>query len=368
MGEASPEKKYPLPITVLFILLGGALTPGETQFYAQRLIRYAQGGPEASPYLRVRIWDRGYLASVIQRFPQLAYKYFSDEGRSRARFRKTPEELYRENVALTERLVRVNAELEEEKNRRIRAERDAVWKDISFSAAHKIGNPIFAIETNLDPLSKRVRENRPHEAMEVIEGIRASVEKAKAFVEQFKSLARAQEINLRETILLPLLEDACEPARNRGVECPVDCLADLTVTADPERLAECFDELVNNALHWLDKPEPKIAVQVAEAQPPLPGSLDSSRRYVLIHFRDNGPGIPDANKERIFDAFFTTHEHGTGLGLALVRRIVEGHGGVILESGVPGKGADFEIYLPLSGEGAADTPKDRAARRRRRKV
>jgi signal transduction histidine kinase len=70
----------------------------------------------------------------------------------------------------------------------------------------------------------------------------------------------------------------------------------------------------------------------------------------LIHVRDNGAGVPLENKTRIFDAFFSTYTHGTGLGLALVRRIVEGHGGAVFERGISGEGADFEIYLPLAGQ------------------
>lgn len=99
--------------------------------------------------VRVRIWDRNYLTSLVHQFPLLGYKYFSDEARTRSKHRKTYEELYKENVTLTTKQANTLAALEKEKNRRVRAERDAIWKDISFSAAHKIGNPLFAIETIL---------------------------------------------------------------------------------------------------------------------------------------------------------------------------------------------------------------------------
>jgi signal transduction histidine kinase len=97
-----------------------------------------------------------------------------------------------------------------------------------------------------------------------------------------------------------------------------------------------------------DKPEKKFELKAVYPAPePIPGLLDSTQEYVLIHVKDNGCGIPLSNKQRIFDAFFTTFDHGTGLGLALVRRIIEGHGGTIMETGIPGQGADFEIYLPV---------------------
>ncbi len=335
-----------LPITLLFVLLEGG--PKQANLFDLEKTEFkTRRGPYAST-LRVRIWDRNYLTGLVQQFPQIGYKYFSDEGRSRLKFRKTPEELYAENVELTTRQAVLIDALEDEKNKRVRAERDAVWKDISFTAAHKIGNPIFAIETNLDPLQLRIEENRTGEAVEVIGSMRSSVEKAKCIVDQFKSLTRAQEIKPVPTLLRPILEDACGIALKMGIICKIDCASNTKVMGDPERLAECFDELVSNATHWLDRSEKKIDVQVIQPAPtPLPQLIDSSKQYVLIRFRDNGTGVPVENKSKIFDAFFTTREHGTGLGLAVVRRIIEGHGGVILEVGVPGEGADFEIYLPL---------------------
>ena len=155
--------------------------------------------------IRLRVWDQHYLTSLVQRYPHISYKYFSEEGRIRSKTRKTYEELYKEHSNLVVRQANLITDLEEEKNRRVRAERDSVWKDISFSAAHKIGNPIFAIETDLDPLLKRIREDRKPEAEEVVTNIRSSVEKAKAFVEQFKSLAKAQEISTVYSLLKPIL-------------------------------------------------------------------------------------------------------------------------------------------------------------------
>lgn len=346
--EETIYKSRDATVTILIVLFRKGPWSEDIEMFRERFERRRSKKEPFGMSIRLRIWDQHYLTSLVQRYPHIGYKYFSEEGRIRSKTRKSYEELYREYSNLSAQQAKLISTLEEEKNRRVRAERDSVWKDISFSAAHKIGNPIFAIETDLNPLLKRINEDRKPEAKKVVSNIRSSVEKAKAFVEQFKSLAKSQEITKTSCLLKPILEDARKAISNQEIKCSIKCPDDVAVHGDPERLAECFDELVMNATHWLDKSEKKIKIVVAfPADEPLPDFLDSSQKYVLIHIKDNGCGIPVRNKSKIFDAFFTTYDHGTGLGLALVRRIIDGHGGGIIESGEPKKGADFEIYLPL---------------------
>lgn len=362
--EEAAIRDFDSNVTLLLIVVGKPSYQEEIEMLRERIERRRFKGRRGPFSLRVRFWDQEYVTSLVHRFPGIGYKYFSPEGRIRSKTRKSYEELYNENAEYVTRLARQNKALQDEKNRRISAERDAVWKDISFSAAHKIGNPIFAIETDLNPLALRVDQGRTAEAQEVIDNIRSAIEKAKAIVEQFKSLTRAQEIHLAPTLIRPILEDACKSASKQGIECLLDCPPDVCVNGDRERLSECFDELVMNACQWFDKEQKQIWIEVLSPAPsPLPDFLETSLTFVLIRVRDSGAGIDPKEKTRIFDAFFTKRPHGTGLGLALVRRIIEGHKGGIIEIGLPGKGADFEIFLPMPDPAAPRETKKRKAPR-----
>jgi len=333
--------KPDMPITLLLILFRDQLPSEMLDQVMRRLER--RSAERRSPYsLRVRVWDRQQLVGLIQQYPQIAYKYFSEEGRSQSKYRKTPEELNRENVELNERLQATIVALK-------RAERDAVWKDVAFTAAHKLGNPIFALETNLQAIKGKIKD-KPDEALGVVDEMGISIEKAKTIIEQFKSLTKAREISARSIDLVPLLNGASRVAAENGVRIRITANEKHPqALADPTRMTECFDELFANALHWLKKPGKQITVAVDTAKKKeLPPGLDDTKKYVRIRFEDNGCGVPLDKKEEIFAPFYTTYPHGTGLGLSLVQRVIEGHGGVIREIGNPDEGAVFEIFVPLA--------------------
>ena len=152
------------PITLLIVNLRRTDELSDEVGLSDILRHRSKRGPFSNS-VRVRIWNQNYVNSLVHRYPQIGYKYFSDEARLRSETRKSYEELYEENSRMSSSQTLLIAELKEEKNKRATAERDAVWKDISFSAAHKIGNPIFAVETDLDPLERRIKENRTPEAL-----------------------------------------------------------------------------------------------------------------------------------------------------------------------------------------------------------
>lgn len=352
MERFQPSLRRGTPVTVLFILRHSErpfdLLESELRHVENRLAR------SRDPFaLRFRVWDREHLTALIQQYPQLAYKYFSEEGREQSKSRKTTEDFYKETVALNERLQATNAALKaannalkEEREKRVRAERDAVWKDVAFKAAHKLGNPVFALETDLQGLKRRI-EDRPVEAAKVAEEMGKSIEKAKGIIEQFKSLTRAQEISKRAIDLRPLIESASRVATENGVQVTVQANGSSSVTADPTRMTECFDELFANALHWLNKTEKRICILIdSPKKKDLPPGLNESAKYLRIRFEDNGSGVPSDMKKQIFAPFCTTNPHGTGLGLSVVERIIQGHDGMICETGKPGEGAIFEIFLP----------------------
>ncbi len=109
------------------------------------------------------------------------------------------------------------------------------------------------------------------------------------------------------------------------------------LVADLEQMRLVILNLLLNAIEALSR-KGRIIITIEKKDPV---------QSLSIGIRDTGPGIPPENLERIFDAYFTNRPGGTGLGLALARRIVEEHGGTIKASNHPDGGAQFEITLPL---------------------
>lgn len=351
-------------------------SPGDTSFaidkdvlqeLAQRLGAVARS-QQAPIKLRASWLDRRRLEALVARHPMLVRKYFSGdfggdfggadhppglassakEGGGR---RKSLEELYREAILLAEKAAEASGNLEKKYGINPGLE----WQERAYSVTHSIGNAIFPVETYLDMIREIFGELGNGEGQGMAELALESLEKAKVHIRKFKNIAQLKAPQLEKVEVLPRLEASLNSARAKRIQVDWYVGDHAGVHADPDLFDESVDELVANSISWLErKNEKRIVVTVRTAlpddlSPHLQRKRAASRdNYVWIRFEDSGPGVPSELKEKIFELFYSTNPSGMGFGLAIVRKNLRDFGGDIIETGMPGQGARFELFLPFS--------------------
>jgi signal transduction histidine kinase len=227
------------------------------------------------------------------------------------------------------------------------AERLATIGQFAASIGHELRNPLGVMESSLFLL----REHLGPEAASApnvvkhLDRIGGEITRANKTIHDLLDLARNRPPHRQRTDVRPLVEATVATALlPPTVVVEVNMLPELTVDVDPNQLQQVLINLFTNAGHAMNG-SGRIWVEGAA----LP---DGGAR---LRIRDDGPGIPVEARHRIFEALFTTKAKGSGLGLALCRRILEAHGGTI-ELEPTERGASFVLNLPSReevGSGAA---------------
>ncbi len=215
-------------------------------------------------------------------------------------------------------------------------------------ASHDLQEPLRKIQTFANLLRRR---DDPAEWTKYTQKIEESAFRMSQLIESVLHYSRVSqgEDPSEETDLNDIVARICTDfelmiqEKNAVVECAVL----PTIPGVPLQLSQLFSNLFSNALKFsTGQPHIRITAQEVAGHPPL----DPSRAYVHIRFEDNGIGFSQEYADRIFDIFQRLHNQqtyaGTGIGLALCKKIVENHGGTIMARGELGKGARFDIYLP----------------------
>lgn len=248
-------------------------------------------------------------------------------------------------------------------------EREAAWQDIAMKAAHKIGNPIEAIDRYNKTLQIRLEKKDLRESKIIQSHIHESVRDAKYVLSEFKSLTKLTQIRPQSCDLVKLIRQAIRSGiEENDVKFEIDVhnlklklhsiklknhtvflTADesIILNVDRDKVKQCFTELIANSMHFFNKAEKKIHVAVEIVNDDLPEELIKEKDFIRITYSDNGSGVKKEHKKNIFNPFVTTYQHGSGLGLSIVKRIIELHGGTIFENGNYMEGAKFEMYFPL---------------------
>ncbi|MFI5318390.1 MAG: sensor histidine kinase [Myxococcota bacterium] len=214
---------------------------------------------------------------------------------------------------------------------------------LSASLAHEIRNPITAAKSLVQQMGEdpAAAENVNYAQVALQE-----LERVERSIAHLLKFAREEELKLASARLDEIVISALATLRDRmrdlGVKLETDTAGAGALTCDAEQLRRVVINLATNALDALrdaKTPAPRLRVAVGE-------NLAGTEAWLSV--RDNGPGIPAEHLPRLFDPFFTAKDGGTGLGLALAKKIVDAHGGTIETKSEPAHGAEFVVTLPKS--------------------
>jgi signal transduction histidine kinase len=215
-------------------------------------------------------------------------------------------------------------------------ERLATIGQFAASIGHELRNPLGVVESSLYLLRQHLRADA--EAPQIkkhLDRIGSEVVRANKTIHDLLDLARNRPPQKRATSLHELVDSAAEAALlPAAMTLHTTVPADLVITIDPDQIRQVLTNLMTNATQAL-KGRGQIWVE-AETAP------DGGVRVRVL---DDGPGIPAEDRVRVFEALYTTKAKGSGLGLALCRRIMEAHGGTIEIENRPG-GASFLLSFP----------------------
>jgi signal transduction histidine kinase len=255
----------------------------------------------------------------------------------RTRVAEATEELGRRNEALQ----RANELLFDLHRRLARAERLAAMGELTATIAHEIGTPLNAVAVHLQLLARSgglTAEDRQR-LITIEEQIQRLVTTVQGFLAATRGDARGQElVDLNQ--LVRGVTDLMAPALEaKGIRVHFALMETLPkILADAHQIQQLILNLITNAVDAMS----------------TGGSLRTETAVgdgsVILRVMDSGPGVPVDVRRRIFEPFFTTKAlgEGTGLGLAVCRRIAEGHHGSIQALETPGGGATFEVRLPTA--------------------
>jgi signal transduction histidine kinase len=217
---------------------------------------------------------------------------------------------------------------------------------LAAGVAHEVRNPLNSLQINVSILAQELAELVPDgqaHVFVVLGKIAAEIKRLDDFVSEFLRFARSPRPNIERLAVRPLLADLAAfitpECSKKGVTLSVDLAGPDIAWVDGFQLKQAVLNLVLNAL------------QATPAGGHLAVRTAGEPRGLVVSVQDDGEGMSAEVRDKAFAPFFTTREEGTGLGLALVRRIVEQHGGSVDLSSDPGRGTTVTLTFPAPRSG-----------------
>lgn len=247
--------------------------------------------------------------------------------------------------------------------RLISAQRQVAWKDVARRIAHEIRNPLTPIQLSAERLKRRYRKYVPEDDTifeKCIDTVLRQVGDIGRMVEEFSSFARMPKPELEPVDLSELVLNAVFDRRlaTPDVKFNVfDILDECYVEGDVRLIGQALTNILKNAA------EAALRSEAEQTEPSVSISMALNENYASIDVLDTGPGFEGQNRQKFLEPYYTTRDEGVGLGLAIVNRIVEDHGGqlILLDRSDGVHGAKVTIRLPLSGPSNSPPTQDEAS-------
>jgi two-component system sensor histidine kinase PilS (NtrC family) len=239
------------------------------------------------------------------------------------------------------------SDLKEVQELHMRAERLEAVAELSASLAHEIRNPLASIRSSVEQLARSKHADDDERFLAGL--IVRESDRLSRLLSEFLDFSR-----VRATRFVPLDLHSVVVAVVRLIRAHPDCRPDATIMVegshtllegDEDLLHRVVANLVLNAVQAARGPM-RIIVSVSMAQVTEIPHGTNLEHAVRLQIRDNGPGIPEEVREKLFQPFVSGRSGGSGLGLAIVQRAVEAHRGLVLVDSAPGSGTTFTIFLP----------------------
>ena len=235
----------------------------------------------------------------------------------------------------------------------VRSERMIAWGELSAKSSHMIGNRVFALKGDINELDHLLGERQPNldEIRELQKSLATNVTRIEEILQDFRDFLTATQISRESTNLNALIKETVDEVfpRMSRVQLELSLSDDLPpVLVDGKKLRRAISELIENSFNYMQEGSLCIASRVVEKSEYTETRLSHISQFAEITIEDTGPGVEDEAKATIFQPFFSKRVKGMGLGLSIVKGIVDAHGGEVFEAGRLGHGARFVILLPVA--------------------
>jgi signal transduction histidine kinase len=274
------------------------------------LVRASKRIAEGETYVQVQYKKKGELSNLVQAFNLMA---------SRIEAQRVIETQYRD------------------------LERRAILSETAATLAHEIRNPLNCINLTVDVLIDSIAAGGGNESdRELLVNVKHEVQRLNKMVTDFLAMGKPMPLSMSTFTLRDLADEVHLLIKRQLIDKKIEMLIDIgnqqDIHADREQIRLVLLNLLLNAVAATEKSgQILLSVECVEAD-------------IIIRVSDNGSGINESDLQKVFEPYFTTKADGAGLGLALVKRIVEEHNGSISALNNPSRGVTFKITIPNAKE------------------